>query len=147
VNNELDSILAEVRREHGRIEAPAAIENRLRAAVRGDRSGLALRHPIWATAAALFMSVLAWQASRPGPALEPVIRRARPVETMTEFVTVPGTETLSAAVEVSVLRVEVRKGDLRPYGFDVPPGVAAELVRADFVIGDDGVARAVRLVQ
>lgn len=140
MNNELEKILDDVRQEHRRIDAPSAIEERLRNAARRQHKVSVTRHPVWAMAAALLISAIAWQANRP----EPV---SRPVERVTEFIMVPGTETLSAAVETSVLRVEVSKGDLRRYGFDVPPGVAAELVRADFVVGDDGLARAVRLVQ
>jgi hypothetical protein len=71
----------------------------------------------------------------------------QPVETVTEFMAVPGSETLPAPLETSILRVRVPKGELRQYGFDVPPPDAGEMVGADFVVGDDGLARAVRLVR
>jgi hypothetical protein len=60
---------------------------------------------------------------------------------------VPGSETLPTPVETSILRVQLQKGDLRQYGFDVPAPMDSEFVRADFVVGDDGLARAVRLVR
>ena len=97
----------------------------------------------------------------PAPPPEPVARAAtaapkvrkrvtastQPREFVTEFIDLPGSETLPAPLQTSILRVRVFKGELRQYGFDVPPPAAADLIRADFVIGDDGLARAVRLVQ
>jgi hypothetical protein len=68
-------------------------------------------------------------------------------EFVTEFIDLPGSETLPEPLQTSILRVRVLKGELRQFGFDVPPPAAAELIRADFVVGDDGLARAVRLVQ
>lgn len=71
---------------------------------------------------------------------------ATPNELMTEFVALPGSAGLPPPIETSVLQLRLRKGELRRYGFDIPPSSAAEFVRADFVIGDDGLARAVRFV-
>jgi hypothetical protein len=147
MNDKLDRLLAEVRKEHRRTDAPVAMEGRLRAAARREHKIPVFGRPLWAIAAVLLISVMAWQAGRAVPAARSVGRSATIAEVATDFITLPGTESLPAAVQTSVLRVEVRKGDLRPYGFDIPPGVAGELVRADFVVGDDGLARAVRLVQ
>ncbi len=75
------------------------------------------------------------------------IRPVRLREFVTEFIPLPGAEALPMPLETNILRVSVPKGELRQYGFDVPPPRAAELVRADLVVGDDGFARAVRFIQ
>ncbi len=96
----------------------------------------------WAAAAVLLVSFALWTTNRHSPEA-----RIQPAEITTEFIPVPGSETLPAPLETSILRVRVPKGELRQYGFDVPPPDAGEMVGADFVVGDDGLARAVRLVR
>jgi hypothetical protein len=71
---------------------------------------------------------------------------ATPSEPMAGFVALPGSAGLPRPIETSILQFRLRKGELRRYGFDIPASSDAEFVRADFVIGDDGLARAVRLV-
>ena len=78
--------------------------------------------------------------------LVPVPVAATPNEPMAGFVALPGSAGLPRPIETSVLQFRLRKGELRRYGFDIPPSSDAEFVRADFVIGDDGLARAVRFV-
>jgi hypothetical protein len=65
----------------------------------------------------------------------------------TGFLVIPGREGLPTPSEASIVRVQLTKGDLQWYGFQVPPSSAAEMVRADFLVGQDGLARAIRLVQ
>lgn len=66
-------------------------------------------------------------------------------ETMTPFVAVPGAEMLPPAVEATLVRARIPGSQLRRYGFDA---VARQsYVNADFVVGQDGLARAVRVVQ
>lgn len=63
------------------------------------------------------------------------------------FLALPGSEALPPPSEVSIVRVQMTKGDLRKYGFEVPPAVVAEVIHADFFLGEDGLPRAIRLVQ
>ena len=43
--------------------------------------------------------------------------------------------------------MRIRRDDLREFGMDVPPTAAPETVLAEFVVGEDGLSRAVRLVR
>jgi hypothetical protein len=74
MNDRLDQVLAEVRREHRAMDAPAAIESRLRDFAQAERRVSTLRHPAWAAAAALVIAAVAWQASRIVPATRPAGR-------------------------------------------------------------------------
>jgi hypothetical protein len=71
--------------------------------------------------------------------------KAHPV-LISNFISLPGTEGLPVPAEPSIVRVQIRKGDLQSYGIEVPPSVAAEMIHADFFLGEDGVPRAIRLV-
>ncbi len=73
--------------------------------------------------------------------------RRRRGEAVTAFMEVPGSEGLPAPMESSIVRVRMAKGDLRQYGFDVPPAAAGELIHADLYLGEDGLPRAIRLVR
>ena len=141
-SDELNEVLGELGRQHRQMEAPPFLETRLRAAARSARPGKIARRWGWAVAAALLISLVLWTTNRPSPEA-----RIQTAEITTEFIAVPGSETLPAPLETSILRVRVLKGELRQYGFDVPPPDAGEMVGADFVVGDDGLARAVRLVR
>lgn len=68
-------------------------------------------------------------------------------ELFSRFIALPGSEGLPPPSEASIVRVQMTKGDLQRYGFEVPPAVVAELIHADFFLGEDGVPRAVRLVR
>jgi hypothetical protein len=68
-------------------------------------------------------------------------------EGVTAFMEVPGSEGLPAPMESSIVRVRMAKGDLRQYGFDVPPAATAEMIHADLYLGEDGLPRAIRLVR
>jgi hypothetical protein len=63
------------------------------------------------------------------------------------FMPLPGSEGLPDPYEATVVRVEMSKGQLEQYGFHVPPAVEAELIRADFFVGEDGLPRGIRLVR
>jgi hypothetical protein len=141
-SDELNEVLAELGRQHREVEAPPFLEACLRAAARSARPAKIAWRWGWAVAAALLISLVLWRTSRPSPEA-----RIQTAESTTEFIAVPGSETLPAPLETSILRVRIPKGELRQYGFDVPPPDAGEMVGADFVVGDDGLARAVRLVR
>jgi hypothetical protein len=74
-------------------------------------------------------------------------RRARPSETVTEFMPLNEGEDLQSFEFVQVVRVELSASSLRD--FDLPAGYAStdELVKADLALGPDGIARAIRFVR
>ena len=73
--------------------------------------------------------------------------RRRRGDGATAFMEVPGSEGLPAPMESSIVRVRMAKGDLRQYGFDVPPAATGEMIHADLYLGEDGLPRAIRLVR
>ena len=127
---DLNRALSDLRDVHRATSAPAGLEARLRAAVLPARRrwyyGVAV-----GMAAALALAVFLVRA--PGDRELP------------EFVTVPSGEFLPAPAATAVLRLKLRRADLREYGFQVDPAVASEVIDADFMVGDDGLARAVRV--
>lgn len=88
------------------------------------------------------------EAPAPGKVVSQTAKaRRQPVERVTEFYPLPESEVLPEPSEESVLRTSLSGSELRRFGFDIPPSMAAESVRADFLVGEDGLARAVRFVQ
>lgn len=96
-------------------------------------------------------------ASRPGGAGQS--RRARirrpqraaaverPGEVVTDFFPLPYAETLSPLEPGYVVRVKLPRSALSSLGLSVNEERAAEPVRADVVLGQDGLARAIRFVR
>src|SRR3954470_2570687 len=144
--DELDDVLAELRQKHRQIATPPHLETRLRAATRPVGRRSAMWRWGWAAVAAVAITVGVWQAQQ-AKAPEHLRTVADVGDRLSDFVALPGSETLPPSMETSILRVQLSKGDLRQYGFDIPSPVAAELIRADFVVGDDGLARAIRFVR
>jgi hypothetical protein len=152
--------------------APPAMESRLQAAfrhrvrVRRVRNGL-----IWAgAAAAVALGVLSippspqrldlqvahiappataiTAASRPPvPRRVAAKRRVPPAVQTAGFYAVPGADTLAPIEYATVVRVSMPRSALRMIGFRVNEERAAEPIQADVLLGQDGLARALRLVQ
>ena len=64
-----------------------------------------------------------------------------------EFVQLPVSDGLPPAVELSVVRVTLKGSDLRQYGLDEPADAVAQNLLAEFVVGEDGLPRAIRIVR
>jgi hypothetical protein len=64
-----------------------------------------------------------------------------------EFVALPASEGLPPAAELSVVRVRLRASDLQQYGLQAPVDGVAQTMLADFVVGEDGLPRAIRIVR
>jgi len=62
------------------------------------------------------------------------------------FLPLPGASQISSAEEMSVLHVELPRSAMMQVGLEVSPERAEETVRADVMVGSDGLARAVRFV-
>jgi hypothetical protein len=64
-----------------------------------------------------------------------------------EFVPLPVSEGLPPAAELSVVRIKLRGSDLQQYGLEAPADAAAQTMLAEFVVGEDGLPRAIRIVR
>jgi hypothetical protein len=64
-----------------------------------------------------------------------------------EFVALPASEGLPVAEELSVVRMRLRGSDLQQYGLQAPADGAAQTLLAEFVVGEDGLPRAIRIVR
>jgi len=63
-----------------------------------------------------------------------------------EFITLPGAAGLPELESGSVVRIAVPVGALPEYGLDIVQGGSKTTVDADVLVGQDGLARAIRLV-
>lgn len=122
-----------------------------------------------AAAAAVLLAIGAWNFSRPrvsGMKTNPSVvtspatsdangasQQAAPVETTTledpssDFVPVPYGESLSSDDSGLVVRVSMTRSALGSLGYPVDEVHAGDVVQADLLVGEDGLPRAVRLVQ
>jgi hypothetical protein len=64
-----------------------------------------------------------------------------------EFVPLPASEGLPIAAELSVVRIKLRGSDLQQYGLEAPADAVAQTLLAEFVVGEDGLPRAIRIVR
>jgi hypothetical protein len=64
-----------------------------------------------------------------------------------EFVPLPASEGLPTAAELSVVRIKLRGSDLQQYGLETPADAVARTLLAEFVVGEDGLPRAIRIVR
>jgi hypothetical protein len=85
---------------------------------------------------------------RPVPVRAAAGSRAAPPKPVTsfEFITLPGAAGLPDLESGSVVRIAVPVGALPEYGLDVVQGGSKTTVDADVLVGQDGLARAIRLV-
>ncbi len=119
---------------------------------RGGRGRLsAARHGYWpmaalAAAAAVLIAVgLPWGAAG-RRAADPPSSPPRDVQPeVSEFVMVPGAASLPTMESGSLVRLDLPVSVLPSLGI-TPPAGGASTVKADLVVGQDGLTRAVRLV-
>jgi hypothetical protein len=64
-----------------------------------------------------------------------------------EFVPLPVSEGLPPAAELSVVRMKLQGSDLRQYGLEAPADAVTRTMLAEFVVGEDGLPRAIRIVR
>jgi hypothetical protein len=102
--------------------------------------------PVWAAAAALILITISlnWLVVRRPRAADAV--NAEPAADLAGFVAWPGASAWPPFESGSMIRVELPVSLLPTLGLAAPSS-ATGLVPADIVVGQDGLARAVRLVQ
>jgi hypothetical protein len=150
-----------------RTEAPARVEARLLQAFRaqtGNPAAVRSRRrwipaATWAAAIAAMVAAAVFlvrdrapvEVERPAPrTVEMALMDSTPTgfEGALEegFLLLPGAAQLGAADGVNILHVELRRSAMMQVGIEVSPERADEAVRADVMVGSDGLARAVRFV-
>lgn len=80
-------------------------------------------------------------------------RRPNPATVATQdttaerFVRLPASEGLPESMRPSFVRTRILTSSLPQYGIDVPPFAPPQTVLAEFVVGEDGLPRAIRLIR
>jgi hypothetical protein len=65
----------------------------------------------------------------------------------TSFLPLPVSEGLPEPAQQSVVRTRILTSSLAQYGLDVPATLQPQLVSAEFLVGEDGLPRAIRFVR
>jgi hypothetical protein len=136
-------------------EAPLHIEEQLRAQFRKQnrRRHLAAWMPAFSVATAAGIALLLWVHEKPKPAPAPAVVAALAVAPVAEddadsgFYPLPEAEALPAVENAMVVRVQLPVSSLQLMGVPVSEERADASVQADLLLGQDGLARAVRLAQ
>jgi len=76
-----------------------------------------------------------------------VVRDEEAVEVVTRFFPLREGEDLTALENMWLIRVELPGSALAEAGLQITPGAITQTVRADVILGDDGLARAIRFVR
>jgi hypothetical protein len=144
--------------------APSRVEARLLTAFRaqaGNPEGIRTRRrwipaATWAAAIAAMIAIGVFLVRDRAPEVERPVPRTVELalletpstgfESAVEegFLLLPGAEHLGAGDGMNILHVELRRSAMMQVGIEVSPERADETVRADVMVGADGLARAVR---
>ena len=133
-DEQLDDVLKDVRQLHLADTPPAVLGARLRAATASRRRQRRWTWLAATAAAAIALASFGLQFNS----------RNRESPSNAGFVSLPGSEGLPEPAQKVIIRVQVAKENLKKYGL-VSPSAAAEIT-VDFVVGEDGLPRAVRFV-
>ena len=165
-DEKLDCLLRELKEKNAQILPPPFISTRLKAEAsraatrRKRRRYLTFLIPTFSVAL-LFVMLLQWRneigsrlsiASSDSPSSshkQPVNltdKVQQPLLSSTNYIAIPSSAALPAPIETTVVRVLLKKETLRQFGFSVSEGNSSELTKADFILGEDGLARSIRLV-
>jgi hypothetical protein len=140
-------------------EAPGHIEEQLRAEFRRHhrRRKMLTWMPVFGVAAAAGIALGLWlHNEKPKPAPVPTVVAAQAVapvapvgdeESDAGFYPLPEAEALPAVENAMVVRVQLPVSSLQLMGVPVSEERADASVQADLLLGQDGLARGVRLVQ
>jgi AcrR family transcriptional regulator len=130
-------------------QAPDRVEQALRRQFREHHGAEQPRHTwwqVWGVAAAVTTIVLAVLVLRPTPeAPQPTEVASR--EIATDYIPIGYSTPLSPNEFAQIIRVSVPRSDMAQFGLPIRLDTGPERVTADVVLGEDGVARAIRFVQ
>jgi hypothetical protein len=135
-------------------EAPRRVEERLKWEFRRQnrRRTLMTWVPASSVAAAAGLALLLWirgEAPKPAPAQADAVHVVTPAaeEETDGFYPLPEAEALPAVENAMVVRVELPVSSLQLMGVPVSEGSADASVQAELLLGQDGLARGVRLAE
>ena len=63
-----------------------------------------------------------------------------------DFVPLPASEGLPPSSAISLVRMQIEQSALQQYGLEVPAEAAPKTLLAEFVVGEDGLPRAIRII-
>jgi len=137
----------------GPCQAPDRVELYLRAEFR--KRGSRRRAKVWSSfagvaAVAAGIALFAWVHEAPKPAATKMLASVPAVaedEGDASFYPLPEAEALPAVENAMVVRVQLPVSSLRLMGFPVDEDRADTAVQAELLLGQDGLARGVRLVE
>jgi hypothetical protein len=165
-DEKLDYLLRKLREENAQILPPPFISTRLKAeaakeAIRRKRRRY-LAFLIPAFSVVLILAILLQSRTEPGTRLpitssgpsssirkqssHSVDKSQHPLLPTSDYFAIPWSATLPPPAETTVVRVVLKKGKLRQFGLFVSEQHSSELTEAEFVLGEDGLARSIRLV-
>ncbi len=146
-HDELERALAALREDYRVDVPPPGIEAKLRAATRRAPRSRSIPGWTWACAAAILIGCLVWTVPVSHFDKSKVRVESRgPAEELAGFIALPGSQALPEPSEWVIVRLKMTKQELRTYGLNVPAPMESDLVMAEFVVGEDGLARSVHLV-
>jgi hypothetical protein len=129
-------------------EASPAAEARLLSAFRARKSRSYRRRVFWATLAACLALGLGWFWSRRASPLSPAVEAHDKYSAATAgFIALPYAQSGVPLEETVIVRVNLQPSELGSLGMPVPLAHTNGRISADLLVGQDGVARAVRLVE
>jgi hypothetical protein len=77
----------------------------------------------------------------------PVVRNDEPAEVATDFFEIPYAEPLRPEERADVFRIQMPRANMAVFGLPVTGGRLDTRVTADVLMGEDGVARAIRFIR
>lgn len=125
-------------------EAPPRVEQALRQAFRKRKNG---RWRIAAPLAAAAVIAIALLNMMPGPGEQGPEQTASASAIATDYMPVGFTRPLYPGEFVQVVRISVPRLEMARFGLPVFEGSVQGRVQADVVLGEDGIARAIRFVE
>ncbi len=132
--------LAALARETAGALPSLAVERNLVAAFRAQKQRRRL--PYLAMAASILLLLASTWLVRSS---QPVA--VEPAEVATEFIAVPGADVAGPMDEPILVRVTLPRTAMVSFGLPMNTERGTEFVKADVVLGNDGLARAIRFVQ
>lgn len=142
---ELTALRDDMRPRH----APDRLEQALRRKFREQHSTERPRRTwwqVWGVAAAVATIVLAVLVLRPTPEA-PQPTEVASGEIATDYIPIGYSAPLSPDEFAQIIRVSVPRSDMAQFGLPIRLDTGPDRVTADVVLGEDGVARAIRFVQ
>jgi hypothetical protein len=107
---------------------------------------IAMSEPPQAVAAP-FADASSAETAHPAAVVSKHAKRVRDNFSSEDFLPLPSSEGLPAPSEASLVRMQIHSDALRQYGLEVPPTSAPRTILAEFIVGEDGLPRSIRILR